>query len=199
MGAQRCQVTCSRSPSIKGQNRDSNSAPPTLALDVTSEDRARLWSRIWAPNPWWLRAHWSLSHGPLATVTERSQSPTSRMHHGVGTSVLPEPQSALHVSGQPRPQSTWPGACTQAHTPVGPSSQGIPRGGRDGKGVGLGESIWVLGQSPPPSDLCQVPDPTSPLPSHYTPGNSTLPRSSLSCSAKRELVPTLPCSRERQT
>lgn len=146
MGAQRCQVTCSRSPSIKGQNRDSNSALPIRALDLTSEDRARLQSRIWAPNPWWLRAHWSLSHGPLATVTE-PHIPDAPWHgHLCPPGIPSRPCVSL---GQPQPQSTWSGACTQAHTQVGPSSQGIPRGGRDGKGVGLGESIWVLGQSPP--------------------------------------------------
>lgn len=135
MGAQRCQVTCSRSPSIKGQNRDSNSALPIRALDLTSEDRARLQSRIWAPNPWWLRAHWSLSHGPLATVTELSQSPTSRMHRGMGTSVLPESPvgpACLWASPGPSPLGLVPA--------LKPTPRWVlpPRGSLEEEGMGRG-------------------------------------------------------------
>ena len=192
MGAQRCQVTCSRSPSMKGQNRDSNSALRTLALGLALRTGP-------GPSPeCGLPALGDLEHtGHLAM----GLWPLSQGCHSAHTPEAPWLRRSCPPRIPSRPsvsQSTRPGACTQAHTQVGPSSQGIPRGARDGKGVGLGESIWVLGQTPPPSDLCQVPDPTLPLPSLYTPGSSTLPRRSVSCPAKRVLVPTLPCPWEPQ-
>ena len=61
-----------------------------------------------------------------------------------------------------------------------------------GRGWGWENPSGSWDRPHPPSDLCQVPDPTLPLPSLYNPGSSTLPQRSVSCPAKRVLVPTLP-------
>lgn len=96
MRAQRCQVACPRSPNIK----DSNPALPTLALDLTTEDRMRAPAQNVGSEPSAaVENNQSLSHRPGATV----QSRQGASHPGCPMTWAPlsssEPRSALPLSG----------------------------------------------------------------------------------------------------